>query len=330
MIGPSSGNGLAGLLRLLAGLGSFWSRGGGQESAQRVVERDGPARRSCFGGHPSSLAHSKIALLAEEAAQRVSGSLAVSYPPKDWCLVMLQAYLDESGTDSGDFCFIAGFWASEDRWKQFARRWVQLRDQYLGGRIVHMRHEANHIGTTGRMELARCILDHVEGQLWSAIQLNDFNTICDEYRLDRTQDHKYELCFRVLLETVRDRSWEFFEPKDHIAWFFDRRGDTQFRNQLDLAFTEVSQAFPFQSKLFSQINFVCDNDVSQFEPLQAADFIAWHRRRYQTAPTRPDNRVHQLMYDDEADEDYKLIDRSGLKTIHSILYYDRIKQLLGC
>jgi hypothetical protein len=63
--------------------------------------------------------------LAPEVESELDGYFTVPHdaPPK-W-LLMLYAYLDETGQESKDWVFIAGFLGNEDQWRKFDPKWKE-------------------------------------------------------------------------------------------------------------------------------------------------------------------------------------------------------------
>ena len=199
-------------------------------------------------------------------------------------LFMLEIYFDDSGTHGGPYCFLAGYLASTQQWAEFAKQWVPLRREYLGDRPFKMsaanrEKDPGYIPEEGLVRMAHCIADHVEMEVWSALPEYYAEKIQNRYgvRFDR-----YRTCFTgVLTDVLQDPrvlSWD--EP---LTWTFDHQGGTpqnvesELESSLIRAFNHVKSVLSEDyQKLLQSITFADDEFVV---PLQAADFLAWHKRR---------------------------------------------------
>lgn len=199
-------------------------------------------------------------------------------------LAMLEAYLDDSGTHGGPHCFVAGYAATTEAWAAFAEEWNALCVRYLRGRpfktvAAYREKDPGFVPEDGRVKFARCIADHVEIELWSALPEHYAAQIEERYEV---RFKKYELCFWGLIEKVV-RDSDLLARKDALAWTFDHQGGAPPDQQSELesallrAFNEqMNQAGDESRHLFRAIAFADDKYLCQ---LQAADFLAWHKRR---------------------------------------------------
>src|SRR5258705_5056830 len=93
-------------------------------------------------------------------------SSALGLNGERWML-MLEIYLDDSGTHGGPYCFLAGYLAGTDAWAAFAMEWNAICKEYLGERpfktrLAYREKDPGFVPEAGRLRLAQCIADHAE------------------------------------------------------------------------------------------------------------------------------------------------------------------------
>ncbi|MFZ3339714.1 MAG: DUF3800 domain-containing protein [Terriglobales bacterium] len=235
---------------------------------------------------------------------------------------MLEVYLDDSGTHGGPYCFIAGYLAHVDQWAAFADRWHVLLGKYLNGRPLHMA-QANRVKdrgfvpVEGLVEFAHCIIDHVQFEIWSVLPEYYARQILDRYgaRFD-----KYRTCYLgVLQEFLND--YHVGKLTEPVRWVFDHQGgsDPAIASDLELSlirsFNDAkSVVSPEQRHLLSGIAFEDDEVAS---PLQAADFLAWHKRRF-----------HATGIDDPTHPAYAILREAKIKRVEAIWFDHKLEDLL--
>jgi len=214
---------------------------------------------------------------------------------------MLQAYLDDSGTHGGPYCFLAGYLATTERWEAFAKQWHEICIEYLGTRpfktcAAYREKDPGFVPEKGRLRLAECIVKHVEMEVWSALPEYDALRIQNKYGI---QFDKYWTCFLGVIEKAIG-DFDLRSRKERLAWIFDHQGgappDEQSALEYSLirAFNDYRRVAVTESKpLLHSISFADDEAVCQ---LQAADFLAWHkRRRHADGADIPDPPAYEIL-----------------------------------
>jgi hypothetical protein len=239
-------------------------------------------------------------------------------------LLMLQAYFDDSGTHGGPHCFLAGYLAAREQWAGFADQWDELRRKYLGGRPLKMaaaNREKNpgYVPVEGLLEFASCIVEHVEFEVWAALPEYYAQEIQVKYgvKFDR-----YQTCFLGVIEAVAN-DYRIRALNDRVEWVFDHQGrggippDEASALELALhrAFNNARSVAPDNLRpLLADLSFKDDDFTS---PLQAADFLAWHKRRFQA--TGIDDPTHAA---------YEILREAPLKRIEVIWFDHKLEDLL--
>lgn len=218
-------------------------------------------------------------------------------------LLMLTAYIDDSGTDAkGPFCVLAGYISDVERWKAFSDAWDD--ELHAPPKIAHfkMSEANNRRGPFWNWDeeardrkvarLARIANNHAIGAIASIVSHKVYRGQAKGF-LPKTIDNPYWLCFqKVVLETIRIYGNEGGGGK--INFVFDAQGEGYERRALQILegwrdlFTSTAYE-PF----IGSITFASDLDVL---PLQAADLLAWHVRR------RGDRVIQKLPEDCPVDE----------------------------
>jgi hypothetical protein len=237
-------------------------------------------------------------------------------------LAMMRAYLDDSGTDGGPHCFVAGYAASQERWKAFCGDWQELRVRHLGGKPFKMvranrQKDSGHIPIPGIVEFARCVVRHAEVELWSAAPEYEVAKIVESYGL---RFDKYWLCFAGLInETVYD--YELRQRGEPLGWTFDHQGRGKRDQQSELEVSLIRAFYdlrgrigPERRHLLSGISF---DDDELLNPLQAADLLAWQKRRFHSEP-----------FDAEAHEAYQVLSQAKLHRVGVVWFRHKIEDLI--
>ena len=237
-------------------------------------------------------------------------------------LLMLRGCFDDSGTHGGPYCFVAGYLAHVERWAAFADQWSHLLEKYLAGRplkmsTVNRRKGYSHIPIDGLVEFAQCIVRHVEFEV---------SAVLPEYYAKQIQNQygfafdRYRTCFLGVFEAVANdpRVRDLGEP---LEWTFDHQGrgnpDQESKLELSLhrAFADARAGAPEEIHyLFASLAF---KDDKLWLPLQAADFLAWHKHRFQS--TGIDVETHPA---------YEVLKEANLKRIEVVWFNHKLEDLL--
>ena len=133
---------------------------------------------------------------------------------------MLRAYIDESGHESKDWMFLAGYFGAEDQWKVFAPKWQQA----LGPRrqSLHMRELRWNSESTKRL-LARlgpipdsCGLKGMIG----GVRFQDYEDLVSGQREEKTMKGYIAVLIPMVLNTLR-----VIPPTERIELVFDQQDE---------------------------------------------------------------------------------------------------------
>jgi hypothetical protein len=237
-------------------------------------------------------------------------------------LLMLQAYLDDSGTHGGPYCFLAGYMAGSERWAAFAKSWDPICREYLGDRpfktrAAYRKKDPGFMPEEGRLRLAQCIADHVEIEIWSALPEFHANEIKERYGVEFD---RYMTCFAGVIDGVLSSPY-VAERKERLAWVFDHHGGTpagqesKMEYSLLVAFNGMRNSVDSEARrLLHAISFSDDESMCQ---LQAADFLAWHKRRRHAKGA------------DVADlPEYEILVKNDIPRIEVVWFNHRLEDLL--
>lgn len=199
---------------------------------------------------------------------------------------MLNVYCSDSGMGGGPHCFLGGYIADVNQWATFCDQWQALCDKHLQGSPLILA-AYDQLPNSALVEFAKCIVGHVETEIWTAAPEEYLARISNKYgdRFDR-----YRLCLHGLLENTvlncRAR-----QIGDQLAWFFDLptgSGDsasTELRLSLMRGFADAKAALAAaDQKLLHSIGFAALEDTPA---LQAAKFLMEYSRISHTIPIDP-------------------------------------------
>lgn len=237
-------------------------------------------------------------------------------------LLMLQACCDDSGTHGGPYCFLAGYLAHVERWAAFSDHWNHLLQKYLGGRPLRMASanrlkDPGHVPVQGLVEFAQCIVEHVDFEI---------SAVLPEYHAKQIQEQYgfafdgYRICFLGLLEAVIN-DYRVRALDDTLVWTFDHqgRGNPDEASKLEMslhrAFNDARSAAPSDLQpILAGLSFM---DDKFWVPLQAADFLVWHKRRF-----------HSTGIDAETHPAYEVLKEANLKRIEVVWFNHKLEDLL--
>lgn len=199
-------------------------------------------------------------------------------------LALLTAYLDDSGTHGGTQSVLAGYISTEAQWLEFVDDWAALCNRYLDGRPFKMvkanrEKDPGHVPEEGLLAMARCIVKHVDTEIWSIVPDYYSKQVEDKHGIVLD---KYRLNFFGLLQAAITNPY-LLDQENKLAWICDHHGGSNGPewNALELSlhqgFLDICGVCDARHKpLLHSISFANDDDTV---PLQAADFLAWQKRR---------------------------------------------------
>jgi len=251
-------------------------------------------------------------------------SLRTRAPHHARYLLMLEIYLDDSGTHGGPHCFLAGYLAAKEHWAAFTDQWDELRRKYLGGRPLKMatanrEKDPGYVPAEGLLEFANCIIQHVDFEIWAALPDYYARRIQSEYgvKFDR-----YQTCFLGVIEAVTN-DHRIRALNDRLEWTFDHQGHggippdeaSALEISLHRAFSNARAVAADNIRpLLADLSFKDDDFTS---PLQAADFLAWHKHRRHVdgidVPERPA---------------YEILDEAKIERIEVVWFDHKLEDLL--
>jgi hypothetical protein len=232
----------------------------------------------------------KIVSLASVTNSNFSIAPAAGTTKRKVLLVMLQAYLDDSGSDGlGPVFLLSGYVATAQAWKQFSEDWRKALDGPPKLEYFKMR-EANSLrkqfwgwNETQRndllMTLAQIIKRHVSLGITSALWYEDLEKACADFA-DITSEwkglHQYQILFHGTMAYVANH-YIGAKSKDQIEFIFDEQGFWGL--QAIIASNTVRPLLQPKEREIRAAPAIHGND-KDYLPLQAADMIAWQTRRF--------------------------------------------------
>jgi hypothetical protein len=206
---------------------------------------------------------------------------------------MFQAFIDDSGWDGKSPVFVlAGYVASEKQWESFASDWQAVLDLQQPKKLLSFKmNEARQFRHTHSqfygfseaerderlIKLVKVINKHTEHGIISVIPLEPYARFFRGKFNPSALDRPYFLSFfgvmTRLIALAKQRNVD-----DGIEFIFDTQGGES-RALLEAEYARfISVAPPGLKELAPPIPKFGDDRI--FTPLQAADMIAWHARRY--------------------------------------------------
>ncbi len=226
------------------------------------------------------------------------GSLAL--PPASerdhWWLIVLRAFIDDSGTGDAPVFVLAGFIASVNRWDEF---WSAWKDRVLGGdppiAYFKMReaHSRGSNGQFGRMSAAQrdarvttcvsVIQQHGITPIRVVIPHAAYHDVFHR-QVSKRLDNPYWLAFYGVMGNVV-LGLDHIGNRDIVDFVFDEPGtrggeasQEEYRVVVDGFDAFLKNAPPdMADRLAGRPSHKKD---TAFPPLQAADLYAWHVRRF--------------------------------------------------
>ena len=197
----------------------------------------------------------------------------------------MKLYCDDSGTDGGEFCVIAGYLFDDGAVVQFSQSWQSLLNADPAVQYFKMKEAESRRGEFWGFEdaardqkvmsLAHVVKDHAIYGLGSFVAHRPYNSIA-RGALPPTVDHPYWLCFQGIIggllhlyeNGLKLETTDFIFDSQGVG--FERRGALMqggWREMLEKV----------GGSLIGPLSF---GDDKKELPLQAADLLAWHIRRH--------------------------------------------------
>ncbi len=252
-------------------------------------------------------------------------------------LVMLQAYLDDSGSEgSGPVFLLCGYVATAEAWAHFSDDWQKALDGPPKLEYFKMK-EANSLRKQfwgwdkDRRDslliiLAQLIKRHVSLGIVSAVWYEDLNKVWSEFP-NATSDwkglHQYQVLYHGTMAMLANHYIKA-KLKDRIEFIFDEQG--YWGLQAIIAATSVFPLLEPGERAIIAGPPVQKND-KDYLPLQAADMIAWQARRFIVENATIDPHTARI-------EDFK-VNSPALKlletipTIYNTYNVDRLHTLMA-
>lgn len=212
----------------------------------------------------------------------------------------LQAFLDDSRTDEGQFYVLAGYIASPETWAQFSRDWEERLPLAVVQDDGRYRFKMSEMARFNRMEnvpafynlIARhlrtsvsCILD--VAALHRALDDLSADVLLDtgqEVPVDLGDYHQrrsnpFFIAFRALMDTFHNsvaRQPDLLPVGEVVDFYFD---DTSDKKAIRESWDEYLKSKPEDVRATFGREPVFEDD-EEFLPLQAADFRAWWVRMW--------------------------------------------------
>jgi hypothetical protein len=197
---------------------------------------------------------------------------------------VFQCYLDDSGKESepnNRFVVIAGYLAVDEVWGRFQSVWGHLLVKY-GLPDLHMKAVLKIAKERGR-DIPRLneILREFVLAIRTAPGLIGFGVAvdADEWRKQSPQrKHLFgdaqEFCCSRIVRRIRDRLSSAGLAHEQMAMFFDQ--DFEYARRRLTLFEDISKR---SSDLRESLVVLSFADARHYYPLQAADLLAWEKRR---------------------------------------------------
>jgi len=190
--------------------------------------------------------------------------------------MVLQAFFDDSKTD-GAALILAGYVASAENWARFSDEWKEV----LSIRPRWRRFKASEVCASSD-EITRervrfhynVIKKHVLADICVAVPLSVFQTVCNECSLTGADANPYFFAWNCLITTITNNVHRL-AINQPIELYFDSQSE---KTKVLLAWEYLEPQMPrrWRKLIKGMPAFKDDEDVM---PLQAADFVAWWRRK---------------------------------------------------
>lgn len=196
-------------------------------------------------------------------------------------VLMLQAFIDESGTHADTpICVLGGYVSTVERWAAFTDVWTRTLQEEPA--ISHF-HAADMLGMRNQFKgwskeqvrtklraLTKIIGDHVVCGVFSTVVPEDYEKVLGEHRINKFYKDPYIYCLCNLLRTLNVASEQEIEGGKSISVVLDEIKGVGYR-----ALEVFNSLHKDKSPFICTVRF--GNDRIE-PPLQAADLFAWRCR----------------------------------------------------
>jgi hypothetical protein len=253
---------------------------------------------------------------------------------KRW-IVVLRAYIDDSGTQGKEpFFTLGGFISTTDNWARFSDEWKAQLDAdppipYFSMHRAFYPREGPFKGWKKRAierrvaEFVRIIRTHAIMRVSCSMRKDDYEELIKGKFVKNKKnpfhviDHPYFLCFWTLINAVihyqREYGWN-----TQIDFIFDEQG--KMGVETVRWFQIIKKVAPKESKPFFGSPPIFQDD-KKFLPLQAADMYAWSIRRHQ--------RENKILYMPLRDELKSLFEMQGMDRMMDSTYLRGVAQAMS-
>lgn len=240
-------------------------------------------------------------MIPYQAENRVYGAsdhiraLVSGYAECHWknkILVMLQAFIDDSASDTGDQrLFLAGYVNTADQWIAFSNAWEEALKEHPAIEYFKMSEAHSLKGQFERWQekdrdakvsrLAKVIRDFDVLSIQVSVSRTDYNRIIRPVAPHGLGNAYFTLFYGVIITLTRThQQMGITMPVDFI---FDEQGGMGQQTALFYDYVKSQQIPELQGLLGVQPIFRDDKKVM---PLQAADMLAWKIRREHEYPNQ--------------------------------------------
>ena len=195
---------------------------------------------------------------------------------------MIEAYFDDSGKETDPtarFPVVAGYFAHVTWWYDFFPRWRHLLLQH-GLPYLHMKEwlgmaAERQWNTVKRNTVLLQFVDLIRNSrlvgFGCAVDAEAWLRLSQQRR--KTFGNAQEFCFQRIIRRIADRL-DLVHEHEFVSLVFDQ--DLEYAPPRLKLYSHIKNGNPRVAARFTAISFA---DMRHFEPLQAADLLAWQTRR---------------------------------------------------
>jgi hypothetical protein len=195
-------------------------------------------------------------------------------------ILALQGFIDESQAD-GQVLVMAGYLATAAAWEKFTDDWIHCLSGPPSWPML------KSVGAERKLDIdpgfkrrymahRQIILNHVQAEICVAIPIDAFEKVFDRYGLKRRDRNPYFLAINTLFSLYAGHAWKS-RLNESVEFIFDDRSE---KAQIMRGWESYKKSMPHRHRRLVGDQPVFRKDY-KFRPLQAADFIAyWKRREY--------------------------------------------------
>ena len=232
--------------------------------------------------------YAKEKIRASDYVRSLESGLSFGKRNKRW-LVILQAYIDDSGTQGREpfFC-LGGFISTSDNWARFSDEWQSQLDAkpaipYFSMHSAFFPEKGPFKGWKQQdiemrvSEFVKIIKNYAMVRVCTVLRRDDYEQVIrGRLPFPPEIDHPYFLCFWMLVFAVI-RFQQYYKWNTQIDFFFDEQGKMGIETVKWHSWIKTVAPKNFKPYIGSPPIF---RDDRKFLPLEAADLYAWVVRRY--------------------------------------------------